>query len=249
MKIKNPTIKKILNKINWHYLVLSVFILVIFIAMSVQSKHFMTLANMEILINNFLMEAIMALGMTMVIISGGSDISISGILPFTAITFAYMMLGNVPVALAAVAAIIVGGLIGLINNELRRLLNIHPMIVTMATQLTLKGLNLAITGGSVVAGFSEDFQKIGGFKPLGLSLAIWAYIVLAVFYVLFSRNNRLFLNVYFVGGNKDAATLSGMNAERVLRFVYVASGLLAWRECCPPPYITVQVTVLARTSK
>lgn len=214
-------------RINMHYVVLVSMILIITVVMSFQSRYFLTLGNLDVLVNNFIMEAIMALGMTMIIISGGSDISVSGVLPFTAILFAKLMLAGVPIPLAMLIAWIVSGLIGLLNNELRRMLNIHPMIVTMAMQLTLKGLDLAITGGSVISGFPEAFQKIGAFKPLGISLPIWIYIVLAALFFAFSKNNKTFLQVFFIGGNKEASALSGMDTEAVLRLVYMVNALLA----------------------
>ena len=227
MNKKNSKLKELLFKANWHYIVLIFLILVIFVYMCLTSRSFLSKANLSVLVNNYIMEAIMALGMTFVIISGGTDISISGILPFTAIMFAFMMQHGVPVFLAMILGILLGGVIGLINNELRRLLNIHPMVVTMATQLTLKGLDLAMTNGKVVSGFPEEFTKIVDFHPLGISLPIWIYIILAIFYLLFSKNNRTFLDVFFVGGNKEASRLSGMNVEKILRFVFIANGLLA----------------------
>lgn len=227
MKTKTSRWARFVAKVNLHYLVLALLIVIIFVVMSIQSKYFLTLNNMEVMINTFIMEAIMALGMTLVIISGGTDISVSGILPFTAIIFAQLMLANVPIIFAMLIALAASGVIGLINNELRRFLKIHPMIVTMAVQLTLRGLNLAITDGSVISGFPEGFQKIGEFRLLGLSIPMLVYIVLAIVFYLFSRNNRSFLNVYFVGGNKEAAALSGMNTERVLRWVFIVNALLA----------------------
>ena len=216
-----------LYKMNWHYMVLIVMIAVTFIVMSVTTRNFLSFANLSILVNNFIMEAIMALGMTLVIITGGSDISVSGILPFCAIMFAYMMQWGIPIALALILGILLGGLVGLVNNLLRRVLRIHPMIVTMAMQLTLRGLNLAITGGNVISGFPDGFAALAGFRPLGISLPVWLYILLAVFFLVFSKNNKLFLKVFFVGGNLEASRLSGIKTENVLRFVYVVNGLLA----------------------
>ena len=83
--------KRWLYRANWHYLVLITMIVVTFLIMSFTTRNFLSRANMDILINNFIMEAIMSLGMAMVMITGGSDISVSGILPFCAIMFAYMM--------------------------------------------------------------------------------------------------------------------------------------------------------------
>ncbi len=227
MKTRNNTLRDTLYQANWHYITLSAMIIITFFTMCFTTKNFLSLANLNVMINNFIMEAIMALGMTLVIITGGSDISISGILPFVSIMFAYMMLWGVPIPIAIILGIVLGGVIGLINNWLRRVLHIHPMIVTMAMQLTLRGLNLAITGGSVISGFPETFQKLVNFHPLGISLPIWIYTFLAIFFLVFTKKNKFFLKVYFVGGNEEASRLSGMKTEWVLRFVYVVSGLLA----------------------
>ncbi len=216
-----------LRKVDLHYVVLVVLIISLSLIMGGKSRYFFTLTNFDVMVNNFIMEAIMALGMTMVIISGGIDISVSGVLPFIAIVFANLLLRGIPVLLAALIAIFVSCLIGLANNWLRRVLNIHPMIVTMAMQLTLRGLNLAVTDGSVISGFSQEFQKINQFKPLGISISVWIYILLAFIFLIYSKQNKMFLNIFFVGGNKEAATLSGMNTEGVLRFVYVLNAALA----------------------
>jgi len=227
MKKKNENILKVFSKISLHYLVLTFLIIVMAISMSMHSRYFLTITNIEVMVNTFIMEAIMALGMTMVIISGGTDISVSGVLPFTAIIFAKLMLQNVPIIVAMLVALAASGVIGLINNELRRILKIHPMVVTMAVQLTLRGLNLAITNGSVISGFSAGFQKISEFRLFGLSVPILVYIILAVVFYVFSKNHKSFLSVYFVGGNKEASAFSGMNTECVLRWVFIINALLA----------------------
>ncbi len=215
------------SKINMHYVVMIAFIILVVIVMSIRSPYFLTIGNWDVLLNNFVMEAIMALGMTMVIISGGIDISLSGVLPFTAIILALMLKKAVPIGAAIPIALAAACCIGLLNNELRRILRIHPMIVTMAMQLTLKGLNLAITSGAVVSGLPNSIKNLSKFHPLGISLSLWVYIVLVIFFITFSKNNRTFLSLYFIGGNKDAAVLSGMNVEGILRFVYMLNAGLA----------------------
>jgi len=189
--------------------------------MSLWSPYFFSRDNLDVMLNNFVMEAIMALGLTMVIISGGIDISLSGVLPFTAIIFANMLISKIPIWLAVIFSLMAACGIGFVNNWLRRILKIHPMIVTMAIQLTLKGLNLALTNGAVISNLPEEIKNIGAFNPLGISLSLWIYLFLAIFFVIFSKNNRIFLDVYFIGGNKEAAILSGMNVERILCFIYV----------------------------
>lgn len=225
--MKSGKWKGLLLKVNLHYVVLTVLILVLVLGMSIKSKYFLTLANFDVLVNNYIMEAIMALGMTMVIISGGIDLSIAGILPFTAIIFAKMMTSGMNIPLAMIISLLVAMGIGFINNELRSKLNLHPMVVTLSTSLILKSINLVLTGGTVIAKFPAFFKKIGMFKPLGITLSCWIYIILAVLFLYFSKNNKRFIQVFFVGGNAEAAKLSGMNTEAVYRFVYVMSAFLA----------------------
>lgn len=227
MKERNNPWNNIIARVNLHYVVLLLMIVVLVIGMSIRSRYFLTLANFDILINNFIMEAIMALSMTMVIVSGGTDLSISGVLPFTAIIFAKMMKSGMNIPLAMLIAVATSTVIGLVNNELRRRLKLNPMVVTMASMLTLKGLNLVLTGGVVIADFPASFQAIGSHKPLGLSISCWVYIILSLTFLYLSKNHKKFIQIFFIGGNTEAAKLSGINVEGILRFVYMMSSFMA----------------------
>jgi len=223
-KVKRKLIKE---NFNIHHLVIVGMILILVFIMSFISPYFLTIGNIDIMINNFIMEAIMALGMTLVIISGGTDLSISGILPLTSIVLANLILRGVNIPLAICMAIAVAISIGYINSLFIKVLKIHPFIITMSTMLILKGLNLAVTDGKVISSFPETFAKIGDLKPFGISLPVIVFVILAIIWYIMSKNNKKFLQVYFVGGNVESARLSGINVEKVLRFVYVQSALLA----------------------
>lgn len=216
-----------LIKIDIHQAVIFVLILFIIVTMGVSTPYFFSLGNLKALLNSFVLEAIMALGMTLVIISGGIDLSISAILPLSSILFAILMKNNVYFLIAACTVLVISAFIGLTNNFLRRIFNIHAFIVTLATMLFLKGLNLAITDGRVISKFPDSFSKIVGFEITGIPLPVIVFFVLAVFYGYFLANNKFFLKIYFVGGNINAARLSGINTEQVLAFVYMQSALLA----------------------
>lgn len=86
---------------------------------------------------------------------------------------------------------------------------------------------MVITSGDVVSGFPEDFSAIMFNEYFGMSIPLLVLIVLAVFYAIMLRKNRYFRQVYFVGGNTNAAELSGINTRRFFRFVYMQSSLLA----------------------
>ena len=215
------------GRINFHYLVLVVMIFIVTAAMTVHSPYFLTVNNLQVLIDTFIMEAVMALGMTMVIISGGIDLTVAGILPFSSIILALLLMREVPFGIAAVLVLLAAAAIGCLTNLLRRSLNLHPMVVTMAIAAVIKGVDLTITGGSAVSGLPESFTRLGAVRILGMPVSWIVYIILAAVFLYFSKNNRWFLQVFFVGGNEDAAKLSGIKVEALYRNVYVISAVLA----------------------
>ena len=148
-------------------------------------------------------------------------------MPFCAIVFAFMMKGGIPYPLAMVLVLLISAFIGFLNDLMIRKLAVHPFVITLAMQLILKGVNVVITSGDVVSGFPEDFSSIMFNEYLGMSIPLLVMIVLAVFYAVMLRKNRYFRQVYFVGGNTNAAELSGINTRRFFRFVYMQSSLLA----------------------
>jgi ribose transport system permease protein len=104
---------------------------------------------------------------------------------------------------------------------------VHPFIATLATMLSLKGVNLVITRGAPIAGFPDGFSFLGRGRVLGLPFALVLFVVLAaaIGYVL--SNNRYGQQVYLIGGNLRAARLSGVRVERVLLVAYTMCSLLA----------------------
>jgi ribose/xylose/arabinose/galactoside ABC-type transport system permease subunit len=220
--------KKInLKNIDLHRSVITLLILVMVLIAASVVRNFFSLGNLKALVNSFVLEAIMTLGMTLVIISGGIDLSIAGILPFSAIIFAKFMQADVHYIFAGVLTLFFASLIGYINNLLRRILNIHPFIITTATLLLLKGVNLALTDGRVISKFPENFEKLVGLEFFGIPFPVVIFILLAVLYFILLNHNRYFVRVFFVGGNLQAAKLSGIDVEKVLSFVYTQSGFLA----------------------
>lgn len=216
-----------LKKVDQQIWVVVTLTVLIFVGMSIAIPHYASLYNIKTMINNYALEGIMALGMTLVIISGGIDLSVAGVMPFCAILFAFMMKGGIPFPVAMVLVLLIAAFIGFLNDLMIRKLAVHPFVITLAMQLILKGVNVVITSGDVVSGFPEDFSAIMFNEYFGMSIPLLVLIVLAVFYAIMLRKNRYFRQVYFVGGNTNAAELSGINTRRFFRFVYMQSSLLA----------------------
>lgn len=233
---KNPSARSVgtlnavsgrLKKVDQQIWVVLSLTVLIFAGMSIAIPHYASLYNVKTMISNYALEGIMALGMTLVIISGGIDLSIAGVMPFCAILFALMIKGGIPYPLAMVFVLLAAMVIGFLNDLMIRKLEVHPFVITLAMQLILKGINVVITSGDVVSGFPEDFSSIMFNEYLGMSIPLLTLIVLAAFYAVMLRKNRYFRQVYFVGGNPNAAELSGINTGRFFRFVYMQSALLA----------------------
>jgi ribose transport system permease protein len=199
----------------------------LFALMAALYPQFADLANVEVLAMNFILEAFMALGMTAVIVSGGIDLSVSAVLPFAAIVTGLLLRAGTPVPIAIGIALLASAGVGALNATMRHVLRVHPFIVTLATMLSLKGVNLVMTGGAPVAGFPDSFTMLGRGRLLGLPYALVLFAALAVAIGWFLAHHRRGQQVYLIGGNVRAARLSGVNVERVLLLVYILCSSLA----------------------
>lgn len=192
---------------------------------------FLSPQNVSVMFVNFLPEAIIALGMTVVIITAGIDLSVAGVYPFAAIIVGQLLLMGLPIPVAIILTLIAAALIGAINAFMSNTFRVHPFIATLAVLLILRGVNIIITGGSPVSGFPEAFEIIGqggidmGSFTLRYSIFIWLILAIVIGYSL--SNHRFWRLSYFIGGNRRSARMSGVNVERYLYFVYMLSATLA----------------------
>jgi ribose/xylose/arabinose/galactoside ABC-type transport system permease subunit len=188
----------------------------------------LTRANVEVLAMNMVFEGVMALGMTFVIIMGGIDLSVASVFAFSEILVAKLMVqGGFAIAPAILVTIIAAAAIGALNGVLIVLFRVHPLIITMGTLLTLRGVNLAITDGHSVSGFSDVFLFLGQGKVLGINVPIIFFAIAAVVLGVLLGHQRFFRQLYFIGGGERAARLSGVNVSRVKIIIYMLSAFLA----------------------
>lgn len=197
------------------------------VGMQANFPRYLSKANIVVMLVNFVTEGIMALGMTIVMIAGGIDISVAAVLQFTAIVVGMLMNAGLPVPAAIVLALCAAALIGLMNATLTNLFKVHPFIVTLATLLTFRGVDLVITKGATVTGFPDAFKFIGQGRILGIrvSLILFAVLALVIGYAL--KNHRYLQQAYFIGGHRRSARMSGIKVERFLVFAFVLNALLA----------------------
>jgi ribose transport system permease protein len=203
-------------------------IVVLVTVMHVMFPLFLTPLNVESIAMAFIFEGIIALGMTFVIITGGIDLSVCSMLPFAEIICAKLMMqAGLPMWPAIIITLIAGAAVGAVNGVLIKFLDIHPMIITMAMMLILRGTNLAITDGKAIAGFSDSFLTLGQGKIFGVNIPIIYFVALVAVLSSLLNNHKYFRQIYFIGNNEKAATLSGIDVDKVKIFFYMLCSVLA----------------------
>jgi len=208
--------------------ILIMLILIISVIMSFAVPNFLSFTNIKVLFMGFIFEGIMALGMTIVIIAGGIDLSISAILPFAAIIIAYFFKAKFDVIPAILLTYLICAGVGFFNAWMINTLKVHPFIVTLASQLTVRGLALAISNGkNVTSDFPAQFSFLGQGSLFGIPIPIVLFIILALIIGVLLKHNRFLQQVYFIGDNPRAARISGIKVEAFIYFVFILSSVLA----------------------
>jgi len=201
--------------------------LVVLIA-SFSFDSFFTVGNAQNVAIQSSFLAIVALGMTFVIISGGIDLSVGSVYALGGVLAAYGIQWGSLVGL--LLPLVVCGAIGLLNGMLVAYGRLAPFIVTLATLLGARGLLLAITDeGSTTRLMARDdwLTRLGQGTFLGLGLPVWITLVLFAIGVLVLQRTRFGHATLAIGGSREAATLMGLPAARNTMIVYLTSGLLA----------------------
>jgi ribose/xylose/arabinose/galactoside ABC-type transport system permease subunit len=169
---------------------------------------------------------LVAVVQTVVIVSGGLDISVGSIAGLASVSAALVLqaTGN-QTALGILAAIVAGIACGVVNGLIITVLKVNPVIATLATLSAFRGIALLFTGGSAVGVLDERFNEIGSGRPLGIPFPIIVLAVVAIVVHVLLRYTVWGRNIYAIGGNPIAARLSGVNLNRYRLSVYVLSGI------------------------
>jgi ribose transport system permease protein len=138
-----------------------------------------------------------------------------------------LLKAGVPVPLAIVITLFAASLVGVLNGTLTNAFKVHPFIITMATLLTLRGVDLVITGGTSISGLPDTFTFLGQDRFLGIRISLLVFLVLALIVGYALRNHQYMQQAYFIGGNRRAARMSGVKVERFLLFAFILNAFLA----------------------
>ena len=203
-------------------------LIVMIILLSFSSPYFFTVDNLLNIFRQSSVNALLALGQLLVIITAGIDLSVGSILGLCAVVVALLLKAGWPVVFAILGCIFVGAAVGWLNGAmLTKLKPPHPFISTLATMNIARGLALIISGGFPISDLPGSYRFWGassiGIIPMPIIIVLVVYVL---FHFLLSKtvSGR---DIYAIGGNKLAAFYAGIPTNRRLVLVYVLSGVLA----------------------
>ena len=220
---REKSIKNVLQKYSL------LFLLIIFIVVSaVLSPNFLKPTNLLNMFQQCAAPGIIAIGMTMVIIIGGIDLSVGAVVALSGMTTSLQLTSGAPVAVSVLCGILVGCLCGLFTGTIISRFGLPDFIVSLGTMEIARGLALLLTKGEPVFGLPAGFAQIGGGKIGGkfpVAGLLWIIITIVIFlimkYTVFGRS------LYSIGGNREAATLSGIKTKRNYCITYIICGALS----------------------
>ena len=202
-------------------------LLVLCIVMAVSSPFFLTTSNITNIILQCAINAVIACGMTFVILTGGIDLSVGSVVAFAGIMMGVILQSGMPLGVAILGAIVAGGVCGAVNGTLVTRFKLPPFIATLGMMSVVRGLALYISGGRSISGFAGQLTIIGSGTIFGIPTMIVimasAYVI-GIFILKFTCAGRY---IYAIGGNVEATRLSGINTSRYKFLAYLICGMTA----------------------
>lgn len=206
-------------------------VVLIAVIMSFASPFFLTGENITTTVQSFSIEGFVVIAMTIVLISGGIDLSVASVMALSGVLAGVLFRGGVNVWLASGAGLGVGLVVGLVNGFFITRLGLSPFITTLALQGIARGAAYVISGGVPVplSNLPPEFKYLGRGLIAGTAVpfTIVLFLVVVAIFDFLSRRSTLLRRVYYVGSSEKAARLSGIDVSRVRMGVYVLSGLLS----------------------
>ena len=196
------------------------------VILSFISSNFLTVTNLLNVVRQIAVNGILAIGMTIVCLTGGIDLSVGSIVAFSGIIAAGLLRDtSYPIIVVVLAAIAVGAVCGLYNGYFVAYWNAAPFVVTLSMMTIARGMTYVYSDGRPISNLRTEFLTIGKGSIAGIPIPT---LILAVVFILGSimlTKLKFGRYVYAVGGNENAAMVSGINVKRIKMMVYVLSGI------------------------
>lgn len=202
----------------------------LFVVVPVFSPVFATQQNIIATLSSVAIKGIVGIGITVILISGGIDLSIGAVVALISAAFGKVYLVTGSLIAGVIAALAVGILCGACNGVLITTCRLTPFIATLASMGICRGITYVLTRGTPIklTVLPEGYRMLGKGTVIGIPYVVILFVTLtAIVHFLLKRSKVLRKNVY-VGSNEKAARFSGVNTQRVIFFTYVMLGVLAW---------------------
>ncbi|WHZ05933.1 ribose ABC transporter permease RbsC [Neobacillus sp. YX16] len=204
-------------------------LIILVVIVSILNPSFLEPLNILNLLRQVAINALIAFGMTFVILTGGIDLSVGAILALSSALTAGMMVSGIDPIIAIIIGCILGGLMGTVNGLFVTKGKMAPFIATLATMTIFRGLTLVYTGGNPITGLGDNylFQLFGRGYFLGIPVpAITMILTFGVLFIILHKT-PFGRKTYAIGGNEKAALISGIKVPKVKIMIYSLSGMLA----------------------
>ena len=204
-------------------------LIILVVIVSILNPSFLEPLNILNLLRQVAINALIAFGMTFVILTGGIDLSVGAILALSSALTAGMMVSGIDPILAILIGVILGGLMGMVNGLFITKGKMAPFIATLATMTIFRGLTLVYTGGNPITGLGDNylFQLFGRGYFLGIPVPAVTMILTFVVLFILLHKTPFGRKTYAIGGNEKAALISGIKVPKVKVMIYSLSGMLA----------------------
>ena len=213
-------------------------LVVMVVALSLLSSNFLTFANQRNILLQISVNVCLSIGMTLIILTGGIDLSVGSVLALAGAVTAGLLKNGLELTAfglalqftlfgAILAGIVVGLLLGLINGIIITRLKVPPFVTTLGTLGIARGVTMLWTDGHPITNLGPAFGFIGVGTWLRVPMPVWISIGLVMLFYAISRNTTLGRYIYAVGGNQKATAFSGVNVNRVKLWAYALGGALA----------------------
>ncbi|HOJ92932.1 MAG TPA: ABC transporter permease [Dictyoglomaceae bacterium] len=191
------------------------------------NPRFLTPFNLQVVARQIAIYGLLAIGETLVIITGGIDLSVGSLVALTGVIVALLMKSGINMYVSILLVLILSSLIGLWHGTFVTKLKVPPFIITLGTLTAARGLASVITKGWPILGLPEKFFIIGQGEILGIPISLIILLVFAFITFFITKYTVLGRQIYAIGGNIEAARLSGIDVDKRTIFCYISSSFLA----------------------
>lgn len=199
---------------------------VLFLFFSVTSDVFLTVNNLKTLVRQVSIYGIIAIGMLVVIISAGIDLSVGSVTGLSGVVAALCMAGGMSISISLIIALVSGLIVGLVNGILVHDGKVPPFIATMGTMTVVRAIIMLLTNASMISGQPQSFKRIAQTEILNIPFLFVVWVIMIIIAWFITKKTVFGRNVYAIGSNREAARLSGINIRKTIYGVYIFSAFV-----------------------